>query len=86
MNTFAGNFSATSTLDLGGFTLTARGGGVIISQSGDNTTTLVQNGSITSGLAGTGGDLFLYPSPTAARRGGSFSTLTSSITALVPCG
>ncbi|QOV90168.1 autotransporter-associated beta strand repeat-containing protein [Humisphaera borealis] len=61
MNTFAGNFSATSTLDLGGFTLTARGGGVIISQSGDNTTTLVQNGSITSGLAGTGGDLFLYP-------------------------
>lgn len=61
VNTMAINLNATSIVDLGGFTLTVKGGGLIYSQSADSTTTSLTNGSVTAGTPGVGGDLFFYP-------------------------
>jgi len=60
INALAINAAGASTLDLGGFTLSLRSGGLIASNNIDNTAITIQNGNITAGAPGVGGDLYLH--------------------------
>ena len=66
--------SAVNTLDLGGHTLTLTGGGLLAGISNDFNGIVIQNGNLTSGTAGVGGDLYVH----SASYGGSDRTTTIS--------
>ena len=70
------NSNATGTMDLGGNTLTLRGGGLMITTGSDTTTGSINNGIVTSGLSGVGGDLYVNFTPFAGtNRKGSFGAV-----------
>ena len=61
VNTLAVNVNVpATTIDLGGRQLTLASGGLILAVNADNQTISLQNGTITSGAAGVGGDLYLH--------------------------
>jgi autotransporter-associated beta strand protein len=64
INTLAVNTGlALTTIDLGGNTLTLQGGGLLLGHSAANRSIVVQNGSITGGLAGSPSDLYVHVLP-----------------------
>ncbi|WP_395736830.1 autotransporter-associated beta strand repeat-containing protein [Prosthecobacter sp.] len=64
--------TAATVLDLGGYNLTLKGGGLLLAQATDNVDITIQNGRLTSGVANTASDFYI----THANFAGTNRTIT----------